>query len=144
MAESTFHLEIVTPDGIIYSDDIHEVKVPTENGQITILPHHVALFTKLAEGELHIVKNGKEVLVAILGGILQVEKSFTNIVSDYAVHADSIQVARAQEAKKRAEEIMKNQKNSAEFALADRDLRRSILELKVAQKIKHRTQIGSS
>ncbi|MGE5041746.1 MAG: ATP synthase F1 subunit epsilon [Candidatus Levyibacteriota bacterium] len=140
MADAHFHLEIVTPDGIIFKDDVDEIRVPTENGEITILPHHVPLYTRLAEGELHIKRGGKETLIAVMSGIVQVEKTFTNIISDYAVHADSIQVARAEEAKKRAEEIMKNQKNTAEFALADKDLRKSILELKVAKKIRHKSQ----
>lgn len=138
MAESTFHLEIVTPDGIIFSEEVSEVKIPTDQGQITILPHHISLFARLTEGELHAVKGGKETVIAVLGGVVQVEKTFTNVISDYAIHADSIQIARAEDAKKRAEEIMKNQQNTAEFTQADRDLKKSILELKVAQKIKHR------
>ncbi len=138
MAELFFTLEIITPDGIIYNEDVSEVILPTPKGQITVLPHHVALFAKLIEGEMIIKKNGKESLMAILGGIAEVSNNSVRILSDYAVKADSIVAAHAQEAKKRAEEALQSKKSAEDFAMADRDLKRSILELKVAEKIKKR------
>lgn len=139
MADLSFTLEIITPDGIIYNEEINEVMLPTPTGQITILPHHVAIFVKLAEGEIVIKKNGKESLLAVLGGIAEVGDNAVKVLSDYAIKADTIVMARAQEAKKRAEEALANKKSNEDFALADRDLKRSILELKVAEKIKKKT-----
>ena len=60
MADLTFHLEIVSPDGIIYKEDVDEVSLPTTKGEITIIPHHIPLYAKLAEGEATIIKNGKK------------------------------------------------------------------------------------
>jgi len=139
MADLSFTLEIITPDGIIYNEEVSEVMLPTPKGQIAILPHHVALFAKLVEGEIVIQKNGKESLMAVLGGIAEVSDNSVKILSDYAVKADSIVMARAQEAKKRAEEALLNKKSNEDFALLDQDLKKSILELKVAEKVRKKS-----
>ncbi len=139
MADLSLKLEIITPDGIIYNEEVSEVMLPTPKGQITILPHHVALFVKLVEGEIVIKKNSKDSLMAVLGGVAEIADNSVKILSDYAVKADSIVMARAQEAKKRAEEALLNKKSNEDFAMADRDLKRSILELKVAEKMKKRS-----
>lgn len=53
-----FTLEIITPDGIILNEEVDEIILPTPEGQITILPHHIPLYAKLSEGEVHIKKKG--------------------------------------------------------------------------------------
>jgi F-type H+-transporting ATPase subunit epsilon len=136
MANSKFHFEIVTPDGTIYQDSVDEVRLPTPIGEITILPNHVPLYAKLGDGEAIIIKDGKETLMAVLGGIVDVSDGKVSIVSDYAIQADSIQLAKAEEAKKRAEEAKKNKQETQDFITEDKELRKSILELKVAQKIR--------
>lgn len=132
----TFHLEILTPDGIIYSDEVDEAIIPTTKGLVAILPHHVPLYSKLAEGETIIKKGGKEKYIAVLGGILEVGKNKVSILSDYAVPAESIIVAHALEAKKRAEIAQKEKQNETDFQVSNMELRKSILELKVARNIK--------
>lgn len=138
---NTFQFEIVTPDGIIFQDEVQEVRLPAADGQITILPHHIPLYSKLTDGEAIIVKNGKETLMAILGGIVDVSKDKVSIVSDYAVKADSIVLAHAQDAKKRAEEAKKNKVSTENFVLEDKEMRKAILELKIAGKIKNKDRI---
>jgi F-type H+-transporting ATPase subunit epsilon len=133
---SNFHFEIVTPDGIIYKDDVDQVSFPTPKGEITVLPHHVGIYSKLAEGEVKIKKGGKTTIIAVLGGVLEVGKTTVSLLSDYAVRAESILVAKAEEARKRAEEVLKEKKSGVDFTLSDRDLRKSILELKVARNVK--------
>lgn len=133
---NTFLFEIVTPDGIIFQDDVEEVKLPTMEGQITVLPHHVPLYTRLSDGEAVIIKNGKEIIMAILGGIVEVGKNKVSIVSDYAIHADNIVIARVEEAKKRAEDAKKNKEATQGFVLEDKEIRKSIMELKVAHRVK--------
>lgn len=139
MADLSFTLDIITPDGIIYKDDVEEVMLPTPTGQITILPHHIPLFAKLTEGEVIIKKNGKERLIAVLGGVVEVGNNAVSILSDYAVSADTVVLAKAAAAKERAEQALKNKQGSQDYALLDRDLKRSILDLKVAQKVKKHT-----
>lgn len=135
---SEINLQIVSPDGVIFEGIADELLVPTPKGQIGILPHHVNLYSNLSEGEIIIKKGGKEKFIAILGGFLEVGVDKVTIVTDYAVEAESIQVAHAKEAKQRAETALKEQKSKVDFIIADRDLKRSILELKVADRIKRR------
>ena len=131
-----FQFEIVSPTGTIFSDTVEEVSLPTENGEISILAHHVPLFSKLTQGEVKVLKGGKTTRFALFGGFLEVKNNSVSILSDYAVHADSIQIAKAQEAKKRAEEILKSKDENANFIIAEKELQKAILELKVADKIR--------
>ncbi|MCL5433054.1 MAG: ATP synthase F1 subunit epsilon [Patescibacteria group bacterium] len=132
-------LEIITPEKIVYKDDVDEVLVETVNGQIGILPNHIGLLTQVVPGEL-IIKKGKSVqFLAITGGFLEVIKNKATILADYAVRSDQIEVSRALAAQKRAEQSVKEAKekaNDRDFAIAESELRRAILELKVARKRK--------
>ncbi len=129
-------LEIITPEKVIYSDKVSEVIVPTENGQLGILPEHVGLFAKVVPGELIIKKGGSEQIIAITGGFLEVSKDKVSILADYAIRAENIEIAKAMEAKERAEELMKEKTTERETAMLEGQLRRAILELKVANKLK--------
>lgn len=131
------HLEIITPEKVIFDDEISELVAPTVEGQITILPHHVNLLTQLAPEELIIKSKGKDHYLAITGGFLQVQNNKITILSDYAVRAEHIEVEKAVEAQKRAEEILRKKRehiSEEDFSLAQGEMRRSILELKVARR----------
>src|SRR3989344_2307520 len=138
VANKSLHIEILSPEGITYKDEADEVIIPTEDGEIAVLHGHVSLFTKLKEGIVIIKKGGKETDFAIVGGFLQVENDIVTILSDYAVKADSIQIAQAEAAKKRAEEILKGKIENEDFAMAEKELAKSILTLKVADKVKRK------
>lgn len=130
-------LEIATPEKIVYQNEVDEVIVPTINGQITILPNHINLLTKIEPGELTIKKGKATEFLAITGGFLEVVKNKITILADYAVHSEEIEAAKALEAQKRAQELMKQAKERAsqkDFALAEAELRKAILELKVVNK----------
>lgn len=133
---NTFSLEVVSPEGIIFQENIQETSVPTLKGQITILPHHAPLFTKLIEGEILITKEGKKISIAVMGGFLEIKNNSVQILSDYAIRAESIEIAKAEERKRKAQETIKSKEGKKEFIVAEKDLRKSILELKVAQKIR--------
>lgn len=134
MANEKFHFEIVTPEGIIFEEDVDEVRLPTIDGQITILPHHIPLYAQLGDGEAVVVQNGKESIIAVLSGIVEVGNNKVSIISDYAIHADSIEMAKAEEAKKRAEDAKANKTAVQDFVTEDKELRKSILQLKVGAK----------
>ena len=133
-------LEIVTPETIIYQGDIDELVVNTADGEIAILPQHVNLFTKILPGEVTIKIGGKDQFLAITGGFLEVSENKISILADYAVRAEEIEVEQALAAQKRAEEILKKKEegiSEQDFATAQGDLRRAILELHVAKR-RHR------
>lgn len=130
------HLEVITPTKIVLSEEVDEITINTANGEITILPNHIPLLSKLVPGEMAIKNNGKISYFAVMGGFLEVSKNNISILSDYAVRASDIEVAKAKEAKERAEKIMKDKESNKNFLLAETDLRKALLELKVATKRK--------
>lgn len=135
------HLEIITPEKVILKEEIDELMVPTETGQIGILPKHINLITTLSSGELIIKNAGKEKVFAITGGFLQVHNDTVSILADYAAHADDIDVDQAIEAQRKAEEILKKSSEEVserDFAIAEAELRKSILNINIGKKRKNR------
>jgi len=127
-------LEIVTAERMIYSDDVDAVVAWGVEGQLGILPHHAPLMTMLQPGELMIRKNKSEEYLAISGGFLEVRPDKVVILADACERADEIDIERAEQAKKRAQETMKAAPLSAEAASAEAALRRSLARLRVAEK----------
>lgn len=143
----TFNFEIISPEKVVYKEDVEEIIVPTTSGQLTILPNHVALMSQVSSGEVIVKKNGKEYYMAISGGFLDVNNNNVSILADYAVRSEEIEVAHAIEAQKRASRIMKESSEKVskkDFALAEADLRRSLLELKVASRRRKITQMPTN
>jgi F-type H+-transporting ATPase subunit epsilon len=135
---ATFKLEIVTAERMVYSDDISALIAWGVEGQLGILPHHAPLMTMLQPGDLLIRKDKEEELFAISGGFLEVRPDKVIILADACERADEIDLARAEEAKKRAQETMKAAPLSADAAIAEAALRRSIARLKAAERRKRR------
>jgi len=131
---ATFRLEIVTVERVVFSDDVNVVVAWGVEGQLGILPHHTPLMTMLQPGELLIRKGGEEQYLAISGGFLEVRPDQVVILADACERAEEIDVARAEEAKQHAEEILKTRPNAADTAAAEAVLQRSLARLKVAQK----------
>lgn len=127
-------LEIITPEKVIYSGEADEVLVPTPSGQIGVLPHHVHLMSKVVHGELVIKKGKQETLLAITDGFLEVTGNKVTILADYAVRSEDIEVSKVMEAKKRAEKLLEEKLDEQNYAEIEAQLRRSLLELKVAEK----------
>lgn len=130
-------LKIVTPEKVIYDGEINELIVPTVKGEIAILPHHVDLLTQIAEGEMTIKTKGKDHVLAVTGGFLQIVNNTITLLADYAVRSEEINAQKALEAQRRAEEILKKKDegiSERDFAVAQADIRRAVLELKVARR----------
>lgn len=142
MAQLT--LEIITQEKPVFEGQADAITAPATEGEITILPGHIPLFTKLNPGELKILNNNKWQVLAVAGGFMDISaKSVVTILADSAVRVEEINIAKAETAKRRAEENLKKQLSEHEFSLASADLRRVIFELKVARKHRRRTQLPS-
>jgi len=102
------HINVVTPEKTILDEDIDEVIIPTITGEITILPQHIPLLSQIAPGELTIKKGNATEHLVVVGGFLEVGNNIITILADHAVHAKNIILAKAQEAKERAEKAMKD------------------------------------
>lgn len=137
MAEKLLNLEIITQDAKVFDDQVHLVLAPSLKGQIGILPGHIGLLTKLSPGELFILKGPKMIVLAVAGGLLDVHQNKVVIMADSAVRVEDISIAKVEAAKKQAQAALKQKLSEREFAIAEADLRRAVLELKVARKRRH-------
>ncbi len=115
MSDTKLQLTIATPSSTVYSDVVDQITLTTTSGEITILPRHIPLVSHLKTGHVMIKKDGKETYFAIDGGILEVRHNNSVVVlSDRSEHADEIDIQRAEEAIKKAEQYMENPKETAE------------------------------
>lgn len=129
------NLTIVTQEKELANAQVVSVRLMTSEGEVTILPGHIPLFTKLADGEL-IAKTASETLsFAISGGFLDVSpKGDVVILADHAIRSDDINVAMAEEARQKAQEALHNQQSQRDFMLAEASLRQALNELKIANR----------
>jgi F-type H+-transporting ATPase subunit epsilon len=138
MPEALFPLRVLSPLGTVFQGEVKAVSLPTMNGDITVLAHHMPLVTALIEGEVRITGTQGDVSIAISGGFLEFSGDGARILSDFAAEAASIEIARMEAAKKRAEDLLKEKKERKDLVLVERDLQRAILQLKVAEKVRKR------
>jgi F-type H+-transporting ATPase subunit epsilon len=134
------HLEIVTAERVVLSDDVDQVNVPTKDGRVGILPRHAPLLTILDVGELTIIKDDTTTPFAVSGGFMEVLPNRVTILADTAERADEIDEARAEEARRRAEEQIAQRQSNQDIAIAEAELRRALIRLKVAQLKRNRRQ----
>jgi len=131
-------LDIVTAEGVVFSEDVDILVAPGIEGQLGILPHHAPLMTTLQAGELRVRKGAEEFSLAISGGFLEVRPDRVIVLADAAERAEEIDIARAEEAKRRAEEQLSRHVPEADMAQAVAALHRSIARLKVVERRRKR------
>jgi F-type H+-transporting ATPase subunit epsilon len=129
-------LEIVTGERLVFSDEVDMVIAPGVEGQLGILPKHAPLLTALSIGELRVKKGQEELSFAIGGGFMEVYKDKVIVLADTAERAEEIDIARAEEARRRALESLKERGRLSreEFAQAEARLRKAVTRIKVAQR----------
>lgn len=137
---SPITLDIVTAERLVYSEEVDIVVAPGVEGQLGILPHHAPLMTTLQAGEMIVRKGGEEFSLAISGGFLEVRPDRIIVLADTAERDDEIDLARAEEAKRRAEERLSQAAVGVDTARAEAALRRSLARLRVAEKRRRRRQ----
>jgi len=131
--------DIVTAERVVYSEEVDMVIAPGVEGELGILPHHTPLMTTLQMGELRVKKDGEEFSLAISGGFLEVRPDRVIVLADAAERAEEIDIARAEEAKRRAEErLYESHAPGIDEARAQAALQRSLARLKVAEKRRRR------
>lgn len=124
--------EIVTPERVVLKEEVLQVTIPTEMGEITVLPNHIPLVANLMPGVVEIkLKDGSAKIMALSGGFIEVLKDKVVILADTAERAEEIDISRAEEAHKRAEELKKQAKfaDDVEFtkvsAMIEKELART-------------------
>src|SRR6266550_9290487 len=100
---NTLKLQIVTPEGVVYSDDVEMVCLRSIDGRIGILPHHIRLMTQMLPGEMLVRKDGHDRFLAVGEGMVEVTGESVSIATDMAIAAETIDEAKVEEARQRAE-----------------------------------------
>ncbi|MFO8102117.1 MAG: F0F1 ATP synthase subunit epsilon [Dehalococcoidia bacterium] len=126
-------LEIVTGERLVHSDEVDLVVAPGIDGEMAILPNHAPLMTMLKPGELIIRKEGEDSSIFVSGGFFELMNNKITVLADSAERAEEIDIVRAEEARRRAEERMEERAGTnIDAARAEAALRRSLMRLKVA------------
>jgi F-type H+-transporting ATPase subunit epsilon len=117
---ATIHVDVVSAEEQIFSGEAKFVALPGEMGELGIYPRHTPLITRIKPGAVRIARadNGEEELVFVAGGILEVQPHAVTVLADTAIRGHDLDEAKALEAKKRAEEAMRNAKNDIDLAKA--------------------------
>jgi len=135
---ATLRLEIVTPDSKTYSDDVDSVVLPGIEGELGIFPMHVPLMTQIAPGELRVMKGGHEDRLAVGEGFVEITQNSVSVLTDMAVLESEIDESATEEAIKRAEAAMKDEKLTGEDqALVEAALQKSLAKLRVKRRRHH-------
>lgn len=132
--------KIATPEHVVYEAEVDQVTCPTQMGEITVLPNHIPLVANLKPGELKVISDNQARYLAVAGGFIEVRpKNEVVILADAAEYIEEIDLARAEEARKRAQKIMAEEVKDAErFAEAQGLLERSLARIKVARRKKYK------
>jgi F-type H+-transporting ATPase subunit epsilon len=128
--------EIVSQDRMVYEGDADIVVVPGVSGEMGILPNHAPLLTTLKFGILTVRSKGEEQVFTVAGGVVEVQPDIITVLADAAENVDEINVARAEEARKRAEEYLKlgPPPDTDTYLAMEAALRRSNLRLEAVRR----------
>ncbi len=132
------HLKVVTPEKLLVNEEVSQVNVSTEQGQIGILPYHASLMARLKPGELIIKRNGKEESLAIGDGFLQISDNTLTVMTDLAAYAADIDEKAVEDAKKRAEAALEQTLSGEEYAETLAALEKSLAQLRIKRRHKVR------
>ena len=135
-------LEIITPERVVFQGEADSVSLPTSEGEITILPHHIPLISIVVPGSVLVRQGNEEQLFAVSRGVIEVDGKSIRVLTETADRAADLQEEAIEKAKKAAETLLKEKQNDVEgFAEATAILERELARLHVARR--HRSRRGT-
>lgn len=126
-----FKLRIITPHGIYQEVEIDQINIRTTAGQIGILAHHIPLASGVEISQMNYVIDGKKTYFAVAGGFVHVNENETTLIANAIESQDEIDLNRAERAKQRAEERLKNKNSDTDILRAEVALRRALTRIHV-------------
>jgi F-type H+-transporting ATPase subunit epsilon len=134
---SNFKLDIVTPDGVAYSEEVEMVTLPGIEGQMGVLPEHTPLMTQIVPGEIIVQKDGQDHYLAVGEGLVEVTGNHVSILTDMALAAEKIDEATVEEARQRAKARLQEKLSDEEVASVNASMARSLAQLHVKRRQHH-------
>jgi len=134
MAEKTIHFKIITPEKIVFEDDVDAIYAQGIDGSFGVLPNHIPFMSTLAIDTAKIEKNGESQTFSIIGGAFQFKNNEAIILTEVAECGIDIDTARAQLAKERAEAKLSSAETQRDIKIANAALARAMARLKAASK----------
>jgi F-type H+-transporting ATPase subunit epsilon len=128
---ATLKLEIVTPEAMIFSEDVEMLTFTGTDGEMGILPQHMPLMTGLAAGEINVRKDGKNIFLAVGSGFVQVTREKVSVLTDMAIKAEDVDEAKAEEARQKAEARLSQKLSEEEKASVEASLMHVTAQLRV-------------
>jgi F-type H+-transporting ATPase subunit epsilon len=136
---ATLQLEVITAEREVLSEEVEMVVAPGREGELGILPRHAPLLTSLQPGELRARKpGGEEIILAVHGGFLEVLPDRVIVLADAAEEADEIDIARAEEARRRAQDRLAHPETQLDLGRAQASLQRAMVRLRIAERRRRR------
>ncbi len=134
----TVHVDVVSAEEAIFSGLAEMIVVPGEMGELGIFPRHAPLLTRIKPGSvrLKLPNQTEDTLIYVSGGMLEVQPNIITILADTAIRSGDLDEARALEAKRAAEEAMKNRSTEIDFAKAQAELSEALAQLQAIQKLR--------
>lgn len=142
MSEKNIKLKIITPEKTVYEGDVSQATLPVTDGEVTILPNHRSYIASLKAGEIYLKVLSEDIYMAVSGGFIEFDQDKLTVLADTAERAEEIDIKRAEEARKRAEELKKEkiEMDDAEYARVAAAVEKELARIKVGRK--HRTRHG--
>ncbi|MEY4429061.1 MAG: hypothetical protein RLZZ182_1750 [Pseudomonadota bacterium] len=136
---STIHVDVVSAEESIFSGEATVVSVPGEVGELGILPKHAPLITRIKPGAVRIQRadNQEEEFVFVAGGILEVQPNCVTVLADTAIRGKDLDEAKANEAKRLAEEAVQNAKGDLDLAKAQSELTEMVAQLAAIRRLRN-------
>lgn len=131
---ATLRLEIVTPDEVAFSDEVEMVTLPGIEGQLGIYPNHVPLVTQIVPGEIVAHKAGRDYYLVVGEGFVEITPRYVAVLTDMAVGGDTLDDAKAEEARRKAEARMAERMSQAEVASVSAAIAHSLAQLRLRRR----------
>ncbi|RTZ45747.1 F0F1 ATP synthase subunit epsilon [Candidimonas sp. SYP-B2681] len=130
------NVDVVSAEESIFTGEAKFVTLPGESGELGILPGHTPLISRIRPGTVKVVLvDGTEVNIFVAGGILEIQPGTVTVLSDTAIRAEDLDEAKAIEARKRAEEALRNTKDKADIAVVEAELAMLAAQAAAARKL---------
>ncbi|NRO97118.1 F0F1 ATP synthase subunit epsilon [Paraburkholderia sp. NMBU_R16] len=134
---ATIKVDVVSAEEQIFSGQAKFVALPGEAGELGILPGHTPLITRIRPGAVRIeAESGEEEFVFVAGGILEVQPGAVTVLADTAIRGKDLDEAKAEQARKRAEEALQNSGSNLEYATAQAELSYAVAQLAAIQRLR--------